>query len=84
LTLALAAGDLEKARDAQDRAALSAQAAQLNANAAKQPGANAFYMAALANSYAAEVATEVGDKGAAKAAAKRESRRPRRRRGGAG
>jgi len=35
----------------------------------KATWANAFYMAALANSYAAEVATEVGDKGAAKAAA---------------
>lgn len=69
LTLAVVAGDLEKARDAQDRAALSALATQFGANAAKQPGPKAFYMAALANSYAAEVATELADKGAAKTAA---------------
>ena len=53
------AGDVEEAvrRGRETLHLLSAQAAQLSANAAKQPGANAFYMAALANSYAAEVAT---------------------------
>jgi tetratricopeptide (TPR) repeat protein len=69
LTLAGVAGDLDKARDAQDRTALSALATQANANAAKQPAAKTFYMAALANSYVAEVATELGDKGGAKTAA---------------
>ena len=62
--------DLEKARDAQDRAALARLAGQFAAAAQKQPGeAQAQYRAALAQSYLAEVAIETGDKNQARAAA---------------
>lgn len=68
--LALSAGDLEKARDAQDRAALDKLAAQAAALAAQKPSdAGAQYRAAMASSYMAEVAIETGDKSKARAAA---------------
>lgn len=62
--------DLEKARDAQDRSALERLALQATAAAQKQPAdAAAQYRAALAQSYAAEVAIEMRDKGQAHSAA---------------
>ena len=65
-----AGGDLENARDAQDRAALDRMAAQFSAAAQKQPNdAAADYKAAVAYSYVAEVAIEVRDKGQAHSAA---------------
>lgn len=66
-----AQGDaLERARDAQDRATLDRMAAQLAADAQKQPGdAMAQYRVALADSYVAEVAIEVRDKNQAHNAA---------------
>ncbi len=68
--VAAIAGDLEKARDAQDRAALE-QSTKALADAAtkQQKDASAHYRVALAQSYLAEVAIEQGDKRAAKAAA---------------
>ncbi len=63
LAAALTTGDLEKMRDRQDRAALERAAAELRAAADKQQGdAAAQYQAALASSYAAEVAVELRDK----------------------
>jgi tetratricopeptide (TPR) repeat protein len=63
-------GDLEKARDAQDRGALDRMAAQFAAAAQKQPNdAVAQYKLAVAESYVAEVAIEVRDKNQAHAAA---------------
>ncbi len=68
-SLALA-GDLEAARDRQDRATLEKMAADLSAAAQKKSGdADAQYRAALAYSYLAEVSQELRDKGAAKRAA---------------
>lgn len=65
-----AAGDLEKARDTQDRAALERQIAALSQVADKQPNdANAQYRVALAHSYLAEIAMEQRDKGLSKTAA---------------
>jgi tetratricopeptide (TPR) repeat protein len=62
--------DLEKARDAQDRAALERLAGQFSAAMQKQPtDAAAQYRFALAESYTAEVAMETRDKSAAHAAA---------------
>src|SRR5208283_5332410 len=62
--------DLLKARDHQDRAALEKIAADARAYADKQPNeAAAQYKLALAESYSAEVAIELHDKGAAKNAA---------------
>jgi tetratricopeptide (TPR) repeat protein len=62
--------DLEKARDAQDRAALERLAAQLGTNAQGKAGdAAAQYHFALAESYLAEVAIEIRDKNAAHTAA---------------
>src|SRR5437660_1524367 len=62
--------DLEKARDTQDRASLERIAAQLSTAAGKQANdAAAQYQAALAQSYLAEVATEMRDKNQARAAA---------------
>jgi tetratricopeptide (TPR) repeat protein len=70
LLLWLGGADLEKARDAQDRAALERMAAQFSAAAQKQPNdASAQYQLALAESYVAEVAIEVRDKNQAHAAA---------------
>lgn len=66
----LMAGELEKARDAQNVAALEAQVRALAAAAEKQPSdAASHYRVALAYSYLAEVATEKRDKNAAKTAA---------------
>jgi tetratricopeptide (TPR) repeat protein len=69
-TVAAMAGDLEKARDAQDRATLE-QSTKTLADAAnkQQKDAAAQYRVALAQSYLAEVAIEQGDKRAAKSAA---------------
>ena len=62
-------GDLLKARDAQDRAALDRFAQSYAAAAEQAPkSANAHYEAALAYSYVAEVATEMHDKNQAKSA----------------
>jgi len=63
------AGELENARNAQDRAALDRLAAQASSAAAKTEAAPVLYQAALANSYVAEVATETGDKNKARVAA---------------
>ena len=69
VTAVAANPDLLKARDAQDRAALDRIAQAYAAAAEKSPGdAKAQYEAALAYSYAAEVATESHDKGQAKSA----------------
>jgi len=58
-----AADDLALLRDHQDRAALEARAAALQAAAEKRPGdADGWYRSAVAYSYAAEVAMETGDK----------------------
>ena len=68
-TLFAAAGmpDLEQARDKQDRTTLDRLAADARAAAEKRPDdAAAQYRAALAESYAAEVAVELRDKAAAK------------------
>jgi len=62
VTLRLIAGELESARDVQDRATLERLAAQYAAHSIR-------YQAALANSYLAEVAIETGDKNRARAAA---------------
>jgi tetratricopeptide (TPR) repeat protein len=70
LGVTAAAGDLEKARDAQDKAALDRFAAQAAADAQKKPGdAAAQYRLALAESYIAEVAIEQRDKNQAHTAA---------------
>ena len=62
--------NLEDARNRQDRAALQKAADAAEADAAKQPkSAAAHYKAALAESYLAEVATELRDKAGAKSAA---------------
>ncbi len=67
---AAGASDLEKARDAQDRAALDRFASQFAAAAqGKSNDAAAQYKLALAESYLAEVAIEVRDKNAAHSAA---------------
>ena len=61
---------LERARDAQDRAALEKLAADANAASAQAPqDAEAQYRAALAASYLAEVALELRDRRAAQDAA---------------
>jgi tetratricopeptide (TPR) repeat protein len=62
--------ELAKARDRQDRAALDKMAVELRATAEQQPkDAVAQYRAAVAESYAAEVAVEMRDKAGAKNAA---------------
>ena len=64
------ADDLDRLRDRQDRPGLDAQAAALQAAAEKNPNdPNGWYRAAIAYSYAAEVAMEVRDKGGAQRAA---------------
>ncbi len=69
-SVSFAADDLDRLRDRQDRAGLDAQAAALHAAAEKTPNdANGWYRAAIAYSYAAEVAMELRDKGAAQRAA---------------
>jgi tetratricopeptide (TPR) repeat protein len=68
--LLFAAGDLQKLRDREDRPALDRAAASLQQAADKSPNdANAQYQAAVAWSYAAEVAMELRDKNAAEHAA---------------
>jgi len=70
LLCAAAADDLTQLRDRQDRKGLEGRAAGLQAAAEKKPGdANAWYRGALAYSYAAEVAMEMGDKGGSKRSA---------------
>lgn len=62
--------ELERARDAQDRAALQKWAAQLEAEAGKKPADKAAqHRFALAQSYLSEVALEQKDKNLARAAA---------------
>ena len=66
-TIAAASGDLEKARDAQDRAALEQSLKALaDAVARQQNDAAAQYKVAVAESYLAEVAIEQKDKNAAR------------------
>jgi tetratricopeptide (TPR) repeat protein len=66
LLFATTFADLERARDRQDRAALE----KLAADAGRQGGsAAALYRSAVAQSYLAEVALELRDKGLAKSAA---------------
>ncbi len=68
--LSLSASDLETARDAQDRGTIQELANHQQAAAQKQPqNADAQYQAALAQSYLAEVAIELGDKNGARSAA---------------
>ncbi|HLW75835.1 MAG TPA: tetratricopeptide repeat protein [Bryobacteraceae bacterium] len=63
LAMSLLAGDLEKARDAQDKPTLDRLQAQASAEAQKKPkDAAAQYRLALAESYIAEVAIEQRDK----------------------
>lgn len=72
LVLAVTAfgGELEKARDAQDRAGLEKQIKSLSDAAGKaSKDANAQYQVALANSYLAEIAIEQRNKNLAKSAA---------------
>ena len=70
LCLSMRAAELEKARDAQDRAALDRLAQSALAAAQKSPGDPAAqYKAALAQSYLAEVAIEQRDKNQAHSAA---------------
>jgi tetratricopeptide (TPR) repeat protein len=68
--LCAGADDLLNLRDRQDRPALESRAAALQAAAEKRPGdADGWYKGALAWSYAAEVAMEMGDKGGSKRSA---------------
>jgi tetratricopeptide (TPR) repeat protein len=64
------AANLELLRDRQDRTGLTQGAAELAAAAEKSPeNADAWYRAAIAQSYLAEVAMELGDKAGAQHAA---------------
>jgi tetratricopeptide (TPR) repeat protein len=70
LTVLVVAGPLEKARDAQDRAALERAIQSLSAESAKKPqDAGVQYRLAQASSYLAEVAIEQRDKNVARTAA---------------
>jgi len=70
LLFAWAAGDLERARDRQDKATLERAASELAAIAAKQPNdATSHYRVAVAQSYLSEIAMEQRDKVQAKNAA---------------
>jgi tetratricopeptide (TPR) repeat protein len=70
LSLAAPPSELERARDRQDMPALQALAAKLGEAARKSPAdAGAQYRLALADSYLAEVAQELGDKAAVQKAA---------------
>jgi tetratricopeptide (TPR) repeat protein len=67
---ALAADDLDKLRDRQDRPGLEARATALQAAAEKTPNdPNGWYRAAIAYSYVGEVAMELRDKNGAQRAA---------------
>jgi tetratricopeptide (TPR) repeat protein len=69
-SVAIAADDLDKLRDRQDRPGLDARATALQAAAEKTPNdATGWYRAAIAYSYAAEVAMETRDKNGAERAA---------------
>jgi tetratricopeptide (TPR) repeat protein len=69
-SLSIAADDLDKLRDRQDRPGLEARATALHTAAEKMPkDANAWYESAIAYSYAAEVAMEMRDKNGAQRAA---------------
>jgi tetratricopeptide (TPR) repeat protein len=62
--------DLEQARDRQDRPTLERIAAEYGSSATKQGNnANAQYLSAVAQSYLAEVATELKDKNGGRSAA---------------
>src|SRR5579884_3487934 len=62
--------DLERLRDRQDRSALEQKATELSGAAEKAPNdAGVWYRAAIAHSYLAEVAMELGDKNGAQRAA---------------
>jgi tetratricopeptide (TPR) repeat protein len=64
------AGELENARDRQDRAGLERKISELSILAARQPdNAEAQYRAALAQSYLAEILLELRDKAQAKSVA---------------
>ncbi|HEX4135540.1 MAG TPA: tetratricopeptide repeat protein [Bryobacteraceae bacterium] len=66
----IAADDLDKLRDHQDRQALDARAVALHAAAEKTPNdPNGWYRAAIAYSYVGEVALETRDKNGAQRAA---------------
>ncbi len=66
----LAADDLDKLRDRQDRPGLAKMAETMQADADKSPNdANKWYRAAVAHSYVAEVAYEMRDKGGSQRAA---------------
>src|SRR5215831_2064544 len=68
--LCMASDDLAALRDRQDRKSLEARAATLDAAAQKRPGdGDGWYRGAIAYSYAAEVAMEMGDKGGSKRSA---------------
>ncbi|MEN6601174.1 MAG: tetratricopeptide repeat protein [Bryobacteraceae bacterium] len=70
LTATGMAGELEDARDRQDRAALEKKIAELAVTAARRPNqADAQYSLAVAQSYLAEIALEMRDKALAKNAA---------------
>ena len=70
LTVSLDAASLELMRDKQDRAGLAQSAAELTATAEKAANnSDAWIQAAMAQSYAAEVAMEVNDKRGAEQAA---------------
>jgi len=69
-SLAIAADDLDKLRDHQDRPGLDARALALQAAAEKTPNdATGWYRAAIAYAYVAEVAMETRDKNGAQRAA---------------
>ena len=69
-SLAIAADDLDKLRDRQDRPGLDARAMALQAAAEKTPAdATGWYRAAIAYAYVAEVAMETRDKNGAQRAA---------------
>ena len=69
-SLAIAADDLDKLRDRQDRPGLDARATALQAAAEKTPAdATGWYRAAIAYAYVAEVAMETRDKNGAQRAA---------------
>lgn len=69
-SMAMAADDLDKLRDRQDRAGLDALASELQATAEKTPNdARGWYRAAIAYAYVAEVAMETRDKNGAQRAA---------------
>ena len=68
--LCAAADELTAMRDHQDRKGLEARAAAMQAAAEKRPGdADGWYRGAIAWSFAAEVAMEMGDKGGSKRSA---------------